>query len=243
MAMQATRGLFVTGTDTDVGKTIVAASVFTFLRKARTAVPFKPVQTGAYRISGAWRSPDIDFVLRTANLELNPRHYRMACPYCYRAACSPHLAARLARRPISIARILRAARQLHTCYEFIVAEGAGGVMVPISSRAVMLDIMRSLRLPVLVAARAGLGTLNHTLLTVRAIQDANLPVLGITLWAARWGYIEESNLQTLRARTGLAVLKFPYCPSVRHGRLSAADLARTQSSVRELLVPWLKTVL
>jgi dethiobiotin synthetase len=237
------KGLFVTGTDTGVGKTVVAASVLAYLRKTRTAIPMKPVQTGGSYVSDQWHAPDLDFALRAAGFMLKPDEYRLACPYCFRDPCSPHLAARLAHRPISMRRIVKATRDLNRRYEFLVVEGAGGVLTPLTSTASMLDLMVALKLPALVVARAGLGTLNHTFLTLRALHDAGISILGVTLWAPKWGFIERNNLHTIRQRTRLMVVKFPHCAGAGSGALSPKDLSMAERALRPILDPWALSML
>jgi dethiobiotin synthase len=158
-------GYFVTGTDTDVGKTVLSA----LLVAALDAVYWKPVQTGAAE------GTDRESVRAWAEVleeQLPPERYRFDPPV------SPHLAAREAGFRIDL-----------DAFEFPAAppgrkwivEGAGGVMVPLNDRDLMLDLMRWIGFPVLVAARTTLGTINHTLLTLAALRDAKLPVCGVAL--------------------------------------------------------------
>lgn len=229
------KGVFVTGTGTGVGKTVVAAAALSFFLKYGSAVPMKPVQTGAIRRRSQWRSPDLDFVLRTTGLQLNAREYQRVVPYLFQPACSPHLAARKAKKRISLPRILHFAQQLAERYENIVVEGAGGIMVPVNESQTMLDLAVHLKLPILIAAHAGLGTLNHTLLTVSVLQRASLPIAGICMWARHWGFIERDNLLTLQRRTHLPVVKFPFCHSACSGHLSSRDLSVASSSLKPIL--------
>ncbi len=202
--------LFVTGTDTGVGKTRVAAGLLARFRAAgMDAVPMKPVQTGCRLAKGRLVAPDLDFCLRAAGLKPGKRELADMAPYCFRPACSPHLAAKEAGVTLSLPVIERAFRRLSRAHEAVVVEGAGGVLVPLNERQTTLDLMIRLRLPVLLVARPGLGTLNHTLLSLRVLQEAGLTVLGVVLNQAkpgRWGRIEVDNCRTIERLGGVKVL-------------------------------------
>jgi len=166
------KGFFVTGTDTNVGKTVLSA----LLVAALDAVYWKPIQTGAGESTDRafvrlWAAPPEDRLLPEC--------------YCFDPPVSPHLAAREAGVRIALDSIrLPAAAAGHPW----IVEGAGGVMVPLNERDLMLDLMRHLGLPVVVAARTSLGTINHTLLTLAALRGAQLEVRGVVL-------IGEENLE------------------------------------------------
>jgi dethiobiotin synthetase len=161
----ASEGFFVTGTDTGIGKTVLSA----LLVAALDAVYWKPIQTGV--VEGT----DRDTVIRLARIA--PSQTR---PECYRfdPPVSPHLAAEWAGVRIDLGQIRRPELDLGTR---LVAEGAGGVMVPINDKEFMTDLMRHLRLPVLVAARSTLGTINHTLLTLAQLERCGIAVTGVVL--------------------------------------------------------------
>jgi len=174
------RGIFITGTGTDVGKTVVTAAV---LRGARTAgidaVPFKPVQTGAVAGPDGLVAPDVEFVLAAGGWTPPRDEIAALSPFLYRPACSPHLAGRLAGRPVQMDAVLARATELLARHDSLIVEGAGGVMVPLNESQTMLDLMVALAMPVLVVALDGLGTINHTLLTLAALRQAGLDVLGV----------------------------------------------------------------
>lgn len=157
------RDFFVTGTDTGVGKTLLSAVLVTGLHGRY----WKPIQTGA--VEGT----DRETVIRWADIPLDrtfPESYVFAPPV------SPHLAAEWDGIRIRLENIKRP-----TSADPVVIEGAGGVFVPINDEDFMLDLIRHLRVPVVVAARSGLGTINHTLLTLSALRAAKLEVLGVIL--------------------------------------------------------------
>ncbi|HOW97791.1 MAG TPA: dethiobiotin synthase [Kiritimatiellia bacterium] len=196
------KGLFITGTDTGIGKTAVLAALLCALRRAGIdAAPMKPVQTGCRPSRRGLVSPDLERALRAAGLRPDAAEKSLMCPYPFRPACSPHLAAAQAGVRIRLSAIRKAFRRLSARHSYVLVEGAGGVLVPLNGNKTMLDLMRALALPVIVAARPGLGTLNHTLMTLRELRRAGLKILGVILVCARrapWGAIERSNLETIR---------------------------------------------
>lgn len=211
------KGIFITGTGTDVGKTAITAGLLRGLRaQGIDAVSMKPVQTGAHRDGGVWRSPDLDLHLRAAGLDPDPDEYARMAPYCYEPACSPHLAARLVGRLPSIDHIAECADHLLARHDALLVEGAGGLMVPLDEKHLLMDVVERLRYPVLVVALAGLGTINHTLLTIEALQRRNLPVLGVVLnepTPLPRSAIKEDNPKAVARCSGVPVLAtVPHLP-------------------------------
>jgi dethiobiotin synthetase len=156
--------LFVTGTDTNVGKTLLSA----LLVAAFDAIYWKPIQTGA--IQGT----DRQTVMKLAEI---PEAQTIPESYCFDPAVSPHLAAEARGVKIDFARIRVPAK----FDKPVIAEGAGGILVPINDSELMLDLARHLGFPILIAARTALGTINHTLLTVRALRCAKMGIKGVVM--------------------------------------------------------------
>ncbi|MEI7879239.1 MAG: dethiobiotin synthase [bacterium] len=208
--MNLQHGIFVTGTDTAVGKTFVSAGILAVFRAAgRNVVPMKPVQTGCQLRKGTLIPPDLMVSLKAGGLRVSAADRADMAPYCFKPACSPHLAAKLAGTRISLKRIEIAYRRLSRKYDGIIVEGAGGVLVPLNAKETMLDLMVRLQLPVLLVARPGLGTINHTLLSLRVLAEAKLKVLGVVLnqtSPGRWGQIEEDNRRTIERMGNVKVL-------------------------------------
>jgi len=208
------RSFFVTGTDTGAGKTALTAILGAAARAAGIdAVPMKPVQTG---VPGGRRpSGDLRIAAAAAGWSPAPGETDLASPYRFARPCSPHRSAALAGHVISFRTILRSFRALRARHDAVIVEGAGGVWVPVAGRRTMLDLMQALRLPVLVAARPGLGTLNHTMLTCGAIRSRGLELAGVVMIQAgpeRWTALMQDNLETLR-RFGVPVLgRLPHLP-------------------------------
>lgn len=200
--MSALRGYFVTGTDTGVGKTCVTAALVAIWRGLGvTALPMKPIQTGAACEFGALRSPDLDFCLNSCGLRLNDADYALASRYRFETPCSPHLAARMAGATIAINNVRADCEALALNHDALVVEGAGGLLVPINEKQSMLDLMVALALPVVVVARPTIGTLNHTLLTLAELRRHGLEIAGVVLNDSvpmEWGAIEYDNLETIQ---------------------------------------------
>lgn len=164
------RGLFVTGTDTGVGKTVVSAALLHRFRRASPLRYWKPIQTGIEQ--------DDD----TAEVErlIADRQVTLSTGIRLRHPVSPHLAARLNGTTIAIEDVVRPLPTGGGSFAWIV-EGAGGALVPINHSDTMTDVMVRLALPVVVVARSGLGTINHTLLTIEALRRRDLAVAGVVM--------------------------------------------------------------
>lgn len=174
------RAVFITGTGTDVGKTIVTAGILRYLRRAGVdAVSMKPVQTGAERVADRFVAPDLAVHHAASGLSPGDTELAVMAPYLYEPACSPHLAGRMAERYPDIERISDCAAELCAEHECVLIEGAGGIMVPLDESVTMLDLMRRLACPVVLVATRGLGTINHTLMSIDVLRHAGLTVLGV----------------------------------------------------------------
>lgn len=189
------RGCFVTGTDTGVGKTVVAAAIAAALRAAGEAVvAFKPVVTGTDEPADPDWPPD--HVLLAAAAGGLPA---VVAPVTFGPAVSPHLAAELAGAPLAPTRLRAAYAAATDGAEVVVAEGVGGLLVPLTRDWLVRDFARETGLPLVVVARPGLGTINHTLLTLAAARDAGLAVAGVVLtpWPERPDPMEADNRTTI----------------------------------------------
>jgi dethiobiotin synthetase len=199
------RGLFVTGTDTGVGKSVVAAALCAALTaRGEPVTAFKPVITGLDDPPGEW--PHDDVLLAGAAGGRQERE--QVAPYRFGPPLSPHFAAELAGDVIEPARLVEAARGAAGT---LIAEGVGGLLVPITPGYLVRDLAVDLGLPVVVAARTGLGTINHTLLTVEAARAAGLAVAGVVMtpWPAAPEPIELSNRTTIERLGAVPVAGLP----------------------------------
>ncbi|MFH1033859.1 MAG: dethiobiotin synthase [Pseudomonadota bacterium] len=174
--MKTAPGIFITGTDTDVGKTVVSAALLLALADRGLDVGYlKPVASGGEEVEGRLVSPDLLLVNQLFPLK-DP--WERVNPICLREPLCPLVAGRLEGVHMSISHVRAELRHTLDFHRFTVVEGVGGVMVPLTSRLILLDMMVDLELPVLVVARPGLGTINHTLLTIGAVRDRGLKVVG-----------------------------------------------------------------
>jgi dethiobiotin synthetase len=202
------RGVFVTGTDTGVGKTVVAAAVCAALAARGLAVAaFKPAVTGLDEPEGNWPM-DHELLAACASAAQSAED---VAPYRYGPPLSPHYAADLADETIEPARLVERARAAGLAADALVCEGVGGLLVPLTPGYLVRDLAVELGLPLVIAARTGLGTINHTLLTVEAARAAGLRVVGIVMtpWPAEPEPIEISNRGTVQRLSGVRVSGLP----------------------------------
>ncbi len=168
--------LFVTGTDTSVGKTYVCARLLEFLNaKGIQAGYQKWVATGVK----AGLPEDLALCLKAASISPNPELVKQQAPYCFSFPASPHLAAEMEDRTVDSEVIEANYKFLAAKYEWLIVEGVGGIMVPLRRNLLLADLLKRLQPRTLVVARSGLGTLNHTLLTLEALRNREIPVLGV----------------------------------------------------------------
>ena len=220
------RGLFVTGTGTSVGKTIVSAALLAAIRASGEPVrAYKPVVTGLAEPPGEW-PPDHELLALAAGMA--PEE---VAPLRFDPPVSPHLAAAMvgdSLDPISLVEHSRASAA--SAGGPLIVEGLGGLLVPLAEGFTVRDLAVQLGLPLLIAARPGLGTINHTLLTIEAARAAGLSVAAVVLtpWPAEPSNVELSNRETI-ARMGsveVAVL----------GQVAAASVAALGACGSSL--PW-----
>jgi dethiobiotin synthetase len=175
----AKAGIFVSGTDTGVGKTVVSAGLLGLARsKGLKAWGIKPIETGCEERSGTL-FPEDGALLRSASG--NAISLELCAPFRFPLPASPYRAAASAGSTIGISELVNHIHKVADGADFILAEGAGGLMVPINASEMMIDFARKLGYPVLLVARTRLGTVNHTLLSVEALSNRNIPLAGIIL--------------------------------------------------------------
>jgi dethiobiotin synthetase len=201
------KGIFVTGTDTGVGKTWVAAGLTAVLRRwGLSACYFKPVQSGCPEEDGRLIPTDARFARDLAGLE---EPLDLLTPITLRLPLAPGVAATREGVKVDLDRITRAREELASRYDILVTEGAGGLYVPLTNTSfLVLDMVHWLRLPLIVVARAGLGTINHTALTVKAAQHAGVPVAGVVInrYPEQPSLAEETNPEVIAALTDIPIL-------------------------------------
>lgn len=199
------KGLFVVGTDTDVGKTIITAGLVYLLRKNNfKACSFKAVQSGAINKNGNLIAGDTRLVQKICNLE---EKQKKMTAYCLEPAVSPHFAAHLEGIEIKKEQVINKYKNLAQEYNYIVAEGSGGLVVPlIKNEYFIYDLVKDLNLPVVIVGRAAVGTINHTVLTFDFCRKIGLNVKGIILNKYSGKIYEKDNIKTLENITGQDVI-------------------------------------
>ncbi len=172
-------GLFITATDTAVGKTVVTAAIADWFRRhGRIPGVVKPVATGCQRRREGLVSEDAEILAHFAD----SRHpLDVICPQRYVEPLAPMIAADRAGEPLDWGAIDRTVRTIASDSDVLLVEGVGGLLVPLDAKHTVLDLIQWLRLPVVIVARAGLGTINHTLLTVRALRASGAGVAGVVI--------------------------------------------------------------
>jgi len=194
------RGLFVTGTDTSVGKTAVSCAIAALARsRGLPLAVMKPAETGCVP------DPLDALALREAAGSADP--LELVCPYRFAEPLAPAVAARRAGRTLSLGHLVDCARKLAEDRPLLV-EGAGGLLVPYTERETCADLIAALGLPVLLVARAGLGTLNHTALTIEALRARKLTLRAVVLnrTGTHSDLSEQDNAAEISRLTGAQVL-------------------------------------
>lgn len=201
--------LFITGTDTDAGKTVATVLISEFLAdKGLNFIPFKPVQTGAVLHNGSLSAPDI----MTYELSLGIK--QPVANYLFTTPCSPHLAAKFDNVQIDVNKLTLSIANLNRNHQVVVVEGAGGLFVPLTPEGYcMIDWMEELKAPVVLVARAGVGTINHTLLSIEAMKNRGIQIAGLLfndLAQDEPGIIAD-NIQMITKMSGVSMIgMIPY---------------------------------
>lgn len=194
-------GLLVTGTDTEVGKTLIAGAICRSLRKrGLTVEPYKPVASGCRRTPAGLVSEDGEFLAAAAE---SRRTLDAITPVRYAPAVAPNLAAARAKESVDIGAMLAGFNALAGQADAVVVEGVGGLLCPISDEVWLIHLAAWMQLPVVIVTRADLGTINHTLLTLHAAASAGLNVAGVIVNRYR---IEGDLTDDQAARRGDSVL-------------------------------------
>jgi dethiobiotin synthetase len=230
------RGVLVTGTDTGVGKTWIAAGLTAVWRRAGVAAAyFKPVQSGCPEKSGRLIPTDARFARDLAGLD---EPLELLTPIRLRLPLAPGVAAAREGVKVDLAAIAQSLTDLARRYEVLVVEGAGGLYVPLADLDfLVLDMIRWLNLPLVVVARPGLGTINHTVLTVKAAQQAGVTVAGVVInrYPAQPSPAEETNPEVIAALSRVPILgKIPEIKNILSQEGKAAFLTALEEVSRAL---------
>ncbi|WP_078428572.1 dethiobiotin synthase [Alkalihalobacterium alkalinitrilicum] len=209
-------GFFITGTDTDVGKTIITGLLTAALNeKGIRTIPYKPVQSGAIYREKQLIAPDVDMYEK-----INNENWPHSATYLLKAPVSPHLAAIWDQVIIEKKQICEDYRKLNKENQCVLVEGAGGVAVPLIDEFYCVShLMQELQLPVIIVAKAGLGTINHTTLTVQYIQQLELPITGIIMngFQDSEKLAQQENVKMIEKMTDIPVIgKLPFVEDLEH---------------------------
>jgi len=220
------RGWFVTGTDTGVGKTVVSCALLRAVRKRGFEVAgIKPVETGV-----GHEGPLDAMALRDAAGNGDP--IEIVCPQRFALPAAPQVAARHEQRSIDWSWIDSAFEQVALGRRYLVAEGAGGLLVPFDAETTMLDLARRWELPLLIVARAALGTINHTRLTLEVARQRGLTIAGVVVshTDGRLSQADDENLRVLRDELGDAWVG--EIPPLAAGEEPASDALNVEALLR-----------
>jgi dethiobiotin synthetase len=216
------RGVFVTGTDTGVGKTVCACALVHALRaRGLRVAPMKPVAAGAVAHAGGWANEDTLALIEAAGP--GAPSPAAVTPLLLREPMAPHVAAAREGRAITVAPLVAAHRRLAEAADFTVVEGVGGFLVPLSPEGDTRDLAVALGLPVVLVVGLRLGCLNHALLTAEAVRSSGLPLAG---WIANAidpaMAVPDENVAALAGRLPAPLLgRLPFLPGARADALAA----------------------
>lgn len=203
-----TKGVFIVGTDTDVGKTIVTAGLMYVMRSnGYNATYFKAALSGALEEDNKLIPGDTRIVSETSNLE---EKYENITPYVYKNAVSPHLASKLENKPIDLNIIKQKYNYLKEKYDFIISEGSGGITCPLiedeRGSYSLENLIKTLNMNVIIVARAGLGTINHTVLTVKYIESLGIKIKGIIVNNYEKSLLCDDNIKMIEKLTKVPII-------------------------------------
>ena len=219
-------GIFVTGTDTDVGKTVVAAGLAGVLKERGIDVGvMKPIATGAVNTGKGLLSDDVRFLQEAIGCR---DELRLINPVALELPLAPLVASRLEEYDIEVEKIQKAFSTLAQRHDYVIVEGIGGILVPIKADYYVSDLIKDLELPVVVVSRPGLGTINHTLLTISEARHKGIDVKGFIIngWnEEEAGIAEETNPDTIKELSHIPLLGIlPFDPHVNVSGLERGGL-------------------
>ena len=204
--MKKPSGIFITGTDTGVGKTVVAAGLALVLRERGMRVGvMKPVASGCVGEGKRLVSGDAVYLMEAAENE----HPYLTNPLRFRNSLAPSVASVIEKKEVPIERILKAYRELQNHYDFVIVEGIGGLLVPLTKEYFVANLIHEFGLPIVIVARGGLGAINHTLLTVDAAVIRGFEIRGIIfnrMPRVNFSIAEITNPKVIHDITGIPIL-------------------------------------
>lgn len=223
--MKNKKGYFITATNTERGKTIFTTGLTLWLHEnSINAIPMKPIQSG---MGKSIIAPDLEYIFKITNLNISESEMQLIQPYCYKDPCSPHLAAErnMLSYP-SIDYIKQCVNTLQNKYQFVIAEGAGGLLVPIDrkKKLYIIDLIKSLDFDTILITQSGLGTINDTCLSIEALKNRGIKIAGFLF--NDWGqshhndYIVNDNSKVIEEFTKTKYLgRIPYIENINKSNL------------------------
>jgi dethiobiotin synthetase len=220
------KGIFVTGTDTGVGKTIIAGLLAGAFNRHGRVITQKWVQTGCIG-----NSTDIEEHHSLSGITPDNEISAAVNPYCFTMAASPHLAAESEGSLIDTERIKSAYHELANIFDYVFAEGAGGAMVPLTRDKLLIDIVADLSLTALIVVDNKIGCVNHTLLTIEALRSRNIPIAGLIFNQTQQDIqntrVFEDNPRIINHISNVPVLgAMPYLKDINSGKVLIDQIAR-----------------
>ncbi len=206
--------IFITGTDTEVGKTYISGLLLDFLTRQGINTGYqKWVSTG-----GVNRVQDLRSCLNCAGLAQDESLLDLQVPFRFSFPASPHLAAEKDGRIVDPEQIISAFQAMQEKYEVLLVEGVGGLLVPLTRELFLADFLARLQIPALLVARSGLGTLNHTFMSLETLRERDIPVVGVVFSDGEDGgdeFLINDNMQTVAAMSHVPVLgRLPRCRDI-----------------------------
>ncbi|MCC3868961.1 dethiobiotin synthase [Terrisporobacter mayombei] len=191
------KGIFIIGTDTDAGKTFVTAGLtYALKQNKKDVIPYKPVQSGGNGDTRFYKEiADLDYSIEEMNT------------YTLKEAVSPHLACKLENKKINKELILNHYKKLINSHDYVIVEGAGGIVVPLVDKEYYIyDLIKDLNLEVVIVARAGVGTINHTVLTNEFLKTQGIKAKGIIINQYNNKFYEDDNIKQIKELTNLEII-------------------------------------
>src|SRR3989304_9141697 len=201
------QGIFITGTDTGVGKTFIATGIASALKRQGINVGvMKPAHTGC-KVKNGLLSPSDSITLAMAAAVNDPMD--LITPYMFKEPVAPYIAAKENNKRINPARIIKSFERLCKRHDYMVVEGIGGVLVPITRDFYVADLIKIFNIPALIVTRPGLGTINHTMLTINCLMERKIPIKGIVINYSSKGKAipaEKSCVKTIKRLSDIPVM-------------------------------------
>lgn len=193
--------LFITGTDTDVGKTIVTAGLAVLLQKKMNVGIMKPFATGDTN-NGKYASNDIEVLSKVIDIDSE----ELVNPQFYGIPASPYTACKNLKKRPKVSSVLTSFKKLEKLHDIVLVEGIGGIMTPIRRNYFVVNLIKDMKIPCIIVAKSRIGTINHTIMTCKMCQEYDIPIKGIIINQFGGGYDTDELTRDLQDITGIKIL-------------------------------------